>query len=109
MDTSIDWVAQARRAAAAVTSARSFREFSRNPRSDFGQEVLHSSPAHEAGEQYRLEDGEWIVWVSARCYIVSEPALGLPGLLPNTVCQGDSQPRGDLFKDLPAYQKYHPQ
>ncbi|MGH8304756.1 MAG: hypothetical protein ACRETG_04020 [Steroidobacteraceae bacterium] len=59
VDTSIDWVAQARRAAAAVTSARSFREFSRNPRADFGQ--------------------------------------------------GDSQPRGDLFKDLPAYQKYHPQ
>jgi hypothetical protein len=25
------------------------------------------------------------------------------------VCQGDSEPRSDLFKDLPAYKKYHPQ
>jgi hypothetical protein len=25
------------------------------------------------------------------------------------VCPGDSEPRGDLFKDLPAYKKYHPQ
>ena len=113
-DTAIDWAAEARRAAAAVTGARKVREFGRNP-ADSGQAPLRSSPAHEAGEQYRTADGGWIVWVSDRCYIVSEvPPLGLPQVLARsiptrTVCQGDSEPRSDLFKDLPAYRKYHPQ
>jgi len=113
-DTAIDWVAEARRAAAAVTGARNVREFGRNP-ADSGQTPLRSSPAHQAGEQYRTEDGAWIVWVSDRCYLVSEvPPLGLPQVLARsiptrTVCQGDSEPRGDLFKDLPAYSVYRPQ
>jgi hypothetical protein len=113
-DTAIDWVAEARRAAAAVTGARKVREFGRNP-ADSGHAPLRSSPAHEAGEQYRTADGGWIVWVSDRCYIVSEvPPLGLPQVLARsiptrTVCQRDSEPRSDLFKDLPAYEKYHPQ
>lgn len=113
-DTAIDWVAEARRAAAAVTGARKVREFGRNP-ADSGQAPLRSSPAHEAGEQYRTEDGAWIVWVSDHCYIVSElPPLGLPQVLARsiptrTLCQRDSEPRSDLFKDLPAYKKYHPQ
>lgn len=114
-DAAIDWVAEARRAAAAVTSVHNVREFGQIPKAHSGQAPLRSSPAHEAGEQYRTEDGAWIVWVSDRCYIVSEvPPLGLPQVLARsiptrTVCQGDSEPRGDLFKDLPAYQKYHPQ
>jgi hypothetical protein len=113
-DRAIDWVAEARRAAAGVTSARKVKEFGRNP-AESGQAPLRSSPAHEAGEQYRTDDGAWIVWVSDRCYIVSEvPPLGLPQVLARsiptrTVCQGDSEPRSDLFKDLPAYRKYRPQ
>jgi hypothetical protein len=112
-DTSIDWSAEARRAAAAVTGAPKFREFGRIPKVD--SEQLPHPPAHMAGEQYRDVDGTWIVWVSDRCYIVSGiPALGLPDILAHsiltrTVCQGDSGPRSDLFKDLPAYKKYHPQ
>jgi len=113
-DTAIDWAAEARRAAAVVTGARKVREFGRNP-ADSGQAPQRSSPAHQAGEQYRTEDGAWIVWVSDRCYIVSEvPPLGLPQVLARsiparTVCQGDAEPRSDLFKHLPAYKKYHPQ
>ncbi len=114
-DTAIDWVAEARRAAAAVTGTHRVREFGRIPKADSGRAPRRSSPAHEAGEQYRTEDGTWIVWVSDRCYIVSEvPPLGLPPILARsiparTVCQRDSEPRSDLFKDLPAYQKHHPQ
>jgi hypothetical protein len=113
-DTSIDWSAEARRAATAVTSAPNFREFGRSPKADL-QQGAHPAAAHTAGEQYRDEDGEWIVWVSDRCYIVSGiPPLGLPDILAHSiptrsVCQGDSGPRSDLFKDLPAYKKYHPQ
>lgn len=110
-ESSIDWTAEAGRAATAITEAKRFREFG-----------LHGSanstprprgPAHQAGEQYRLETGEWVVWVNDRCYIVSGvPPLGMPDVIARsiptrTICQGDSAPRGDLFKDLPAYEKYH--
>lgn len=114
-DTAIDWVAEARRAAAGVMGAHNVRKFGEIPKADSGQGPPRSPPAHQAGEQYRGEYGEWIVWVSDRCYIISDtPTLGLPEVLARsiptrTVCQGDSEPRGDLFKDLPAYKKYHPQ
>lgn len=56
-----------------------------------------------------------MVWVSDRCFIASDPApLGQPDILARaaasrTVCKGDpGWSRPDLFKDLPAYQKYHP-
>lgn len=74
------------------------------------------APAHQAGESYRDEFGDKVVWVSDRCYIVS--ALPLPGTPPalaaaigtRTVCPGDSStPRGGLFKDLPAYRKHQPE
>jgi len=114
-DTVIDWAAEARRAAAGMTAPQKFREFGRTPSPGSGQGPRRSAPAHEAGEQYRDEFGEWIVWVSDRCYLVSDtPALGLPQVLARsipsrTVCQADSEPRSDLFKDLPAFSKYHPQ
>jgi hypothetical protein len=111
-DTSIDWNAEARRAAAAVTAAPSVREFGRTPKGGFAEGPKNSAP-RMAGEQYR-EGGDWIVWVSDRCYIVSAvPPVGLPDVLARsiptrTVCKGNSGPRSDLFKDLPAYRKYHP-
>jgi hypothetical protein len=55
-----------------------------------------------------------VVWVSDRCHLVCEvPPMGLPQVLSrsiptSTVCQGDTESRDDLFKDLPAYEKYHP-
>lgn len=109
-ETSIDWGAEAGRAAAQVTEAKKFREFGHH---GSAQAPQSRGPAHQAGEQYRLETGEWIVWVSDRCYIVSSvPPLGMPDVIARSiptrrVCQGDSAPRGDLFKDLPAYEKYH--
>ena len=114
-DTAIDWAAEARRAAAGITGPQRFREFGRTPGAGSGQGPRRSAPPHQAGEQYRDELGEWIVWVSDRCYIVSDtPALGLPQVLARSipsrpVCQSDAQARSDLFKDLPAYRKYHPQ
>jgi len=113
-DTSIDWDAEARRASAAVTGAQGFREFGRIPKADVARD-LRASPAHVAGEQFRDEDGSWIVWVSPHCFIVSElPPLGMPDILARSLptrtgCEGIPESQGDLFRDLPAYQKYHPQ
>ena len=75
-----------------------------------------NAPAHYAGESYHDETGAKIVWVSDKCYIESDPPLpGTPPVferarLTRTVCPGNSnQARGDLFKDLPEYRKYHPE
>jgi hypothetical protein len=64
---------------------------------------------HSYREQYPLSTGELVVWVSDRCFVVSEPA---PADTPNafahsalthTQCARDPGPRADLFKQLPAY------
>jgi hypothetical protein len=113
--TSIDWLAEARRAAGVATAAPRTRSFGEMPRAPSWLGASRSSPTHRAGEQYRLETGESVVWVNDRCYIVSEPPpLGMPDVLARslgtrTVCQAPPGPReGELFKDLPAYKKYHP-
>jgi len=112
--TGADWALDARRAAAAVTVTSSVRGFGESPEESSARTDAQRVPAHEAGEQYRTTDGAWVVWVSDRCYLVSDvPPRGLPQVLArsiptSTLCQGDTESRGDLFKDLPAYEKYHP-
>jgi hypothetical protein len=99
--TSIDWDAEAARAAAAVASRPKIHEFGQVPEGAI-LETPHSTPAHQAGDQYRDLDG-WIVWVSDRCYLVSGvPPLGVPDVIARSiptraVCQDDSKPSGGVF------------
>jgi hypothetical protein len=112
--SAIDWTVEAERAAAALSNAPKPREFGSFPRADSQETPVHPTPAHHAAEQYRDPYGNSVVWVSDRCYVVSErAALGMPGVLAqsrptHTVCVDPSAPEGELFKDLPAYKKYHP-
>jgi hypothetical protein len=116
--TSIDWIAEAERAARAAIAAPRARAFGEIPRApDWAKSApAPPSPKHEFGEQYRLATGELMVWVSDRCFIVSEPPpLGMPDVIARSLgtrmgCQPPAGPQeGELFKDLPAYKKYHPQ
>jgi len=113
---SIDWTAEAERAARAAIAPPRARAFGEMPQAPDWVHSAPTSPKHYAGEQYGLGTGEYIVWVSDRCFIVTEPApLGTPdvfarSLVTRTVCPPPPAPReGELFKDLPAYKKYHPQ
>jgi len=112
--TGADWASDARRAAAVVTVTSRVRGFGESPEQNFARAGAQRVPAHEPGEQYRTTDGAWVVWTSDHCYLVSDvPPMGLPQVLArsiptSTVCQGDPESRDDLFKDLPAYEKYHP-
>jgi hypothetical protein len=108
----IDWLAEADRAAEGVTLAPHTRSFGKMPQAPDWLGSSQSAPMHHAGDQYRLETGEWIVWVSDRCYIISEPApLGIPDVFARSrgtqmACQAPrGPPPGELFKDLPAYRK----
>jgi len=111
----IDWYGEAQSAAGAVTSKSAVREFGRNPASEAERPRSGVAPQHKKGEQYRLETGEWIVWVSPHCYLTSGiPPIGLPDMVaraipPRTICPDHSEPPGELFRDLSAFQKLHPQ
>jgi hypothetical protein len=112
-ESAVDWVSALHSAAADAMTDRTGRggatgEAPNEPHS------LWAPPQHHAGEQYTLSTGELIVWVSDRCYLVSEPpALGMPNAfahlaLTHTQCTGSPGPRSDLFKDLPAHKNLHP-
>jgi hypothetical protein len=112
----IDWLAEAARAAEHASAAPHTRAFGKIPEGPSWLGSSRHAPAHQAGDQYRLATGEWIVWVSDRCYIVSEPApLGTPDVFARSQgtrvsCQAPAgPPPGELFKDLPAYKRDHPQ
>jgi hypothetical protein len=113
----IDWADEAKRAASALTS-KDAKSTSTPAPSASGMSDANSwfpPPAHRAGDQY-TENGERIVWISDKCYQVSGsslltvPEMFSKTMLPKTICPRNSRkPRGDLFKDLPAYKKYHPE
>jgi hypothetical protein len=115
-ESPIDWAGEAQRGAAtAVTRSPEIRSFDhrfpsepeRSPRSIFDE-----SPEHQAGEQFRTDDGRWVVYVSDDCYQISDPLASTNalanGLGLQTYCKGKSStPRGDLFDQLPAYKRNH--
>lgn len=111
----IDWDAAARGAANDTAGARRARPFGRNPATEAAPTPGGpDSTVHHAGEQYREADGTSVVFISDRCFIASAPPLlGTPDVIARavptrTVCKGDpGWSRADLFKDLPAYGRYH--
>lgn len=107
----IDWEGEARRAAAAA--AQKIAPGSRLDSEPSDGSNWWPAPEHHAGEQTRLDTGEWMVWISDHCYQISSglpsPNGSLGASLPTTICpQPSNEPRGDLFKDLPEYKKHHP-
>lgn len=114
----IDWNAAARRAAAAVLGRRKHKNFGFPPG---GKSAITlgvpspATPAHYAGESDRTVGGEVTEWISARCYITSDPpTLGDPDFLKRArVTRSGCLPPpgpdpGELFDSLPSYKKYHP-
>lgn len=71
-------------------------------------------PAHHKGEQIPTADGRWMVFVSENCYQLSKDITHITnatntGAIIQIYCNRRSkEPRGDLFKQLPAYKKHHP-
>jgi hypothetical protein len=109
----IDWADQAHTVATSMVANTDAAESGLAP--DLAaprKSVFPDPPAHHAGEQHRLDTGEWIVFISDNCYQISTPTL--PNILDNgmgqsTFClDNTSTPRGDLFDQLPAYARHHP-
>jgi hypothetical protein len=107
----INWAEQAHTVADSIIANTEAREGRMAPDLTTPQKsVFPEPPAHHAGEQHRLDSGEWIVFVSDNCYQISSaiPALD-NGIGQSTFCLDSSgTSRGDLFDQLPAYKKHHP-
>jgi hypothetical protein len=112
----IDWAGEAQRGAAtAVTPGLEIRSFDHRFPSESERppkSIFDEPPEHRAGEQFRTDDGRWVVYVSDDCYQISDPfapANALAnGMGEQTYCKGKPiTPRGDLFDQLPAYKRNH--
>jgi hypothetical protein len=110
----IDWDLERARAAQSMIQPPPTRTFGAQPSSEVA--APHPDPpVHHAGESYRDRFGDTIVWLSAKCYIVSEAQqLGTPETFKHLQptrggCIRQGPAEGEMFKDLPEYKKRHPQ
>jgi hypothetical protein len=111
----IDWDDQAHAVADTIVANTDARESPLAPDLTAPQKsIFPEPPAHHAGEQHKLDTGEWIVFISDNCYQISSAIPTAPGALDNGIGQstfcldGSSTPRGDLFDQLSAYKRQHP-
>ncbi len=108
----VDWMSELDQTSQDV-AARQAAGSGPSPEASHTPQSWWPAPAHKAGEQYTLNTGQKIYWVSDHCFLVSDPPLaGTPNALAHsqlthTECQKPPTPGGDLFKDLPAYKRYH--
>ena len=113
--TAIDWMTEAHTSAVAVSVPSKVRSLGQLPEVGSSEKPPPAQIVHHAGESYRDSDGNHVAWVNDNCYVVSElPPLGTPDVLArmiptHTVCRDQSAPEGELFRDLDAYKKRHPQ
>jgi hypothetical protein len=88
----VNWAAEAHRAVQAVEIRRNHPpNVAISPWNDWWPRE------HHAGERYKTENGDWIVWISSSCYQIARSGPGTFGATPpQTICprQPDTS-RGD--------------
>jgi hypothetical protein len=108
----IDWAGEAQSVAAAIAAKPADPRLKDEAPLLPPKSIFPEAPAHHAGDEFTTVSGERAVFVSDSCYQVSRtqlPNASNTGMVNPTYCIGKSKtPRGDLFDQLPAYKKYHP-
>ena len=109
--SSIDWAQEAHEA------AKRYAERGKSEPAAAERTAISPFPQaapHHKGEQIPTEDGRTMVFVSENCYQFSKEIGYIEnktnmGKKIQTYCNRRSKtPRGDLFKQLPAYKRLHP-
>lgn len=109
----IDWSQEAHNTAASIATGGPISNDT-NPAAP-SNSPFAAPPPHHKGEQIPTADGRWIVYVTDDCYQVSKSMTDITNATNNgmglqTYCTRRSKkPRGDLFDQLPAYKKLHPE
>jgi hypothetical protein len=105
----IDWAQQAQ----SVASESASRGSAPSASDPSGKSPFAPPPAHHAGEEFSVAGGT-AVFINEHCYqvskTVSDVATGISnGMGTQTYCiRPSNKARGDLFDQLPAYKKLHP-
>ena len=84
----MDWRAEARRALQAF-EIRTNRRTIGDPTLGMSAEDNWAQSRHQAGDRYKTDSGDWIVWINSSCYQVASSAstpYAVGGPLPQTVC-----------------------
>lgn len=111
----IDWAMEAQKSTIAFLEAPKTRDVSALSGADSSEKPQSSQVIPRADESYRDLDGNNVIRMNDNCYVFSEAhPLGTPDVFARmtptrTVCIDRTMPEGELFKDLQAYKKYHPQ
>jgi hypothetical protein len=89
----VNWAAEARRAVEAYEIRRDVPPS--NVIAGASRDEWWPQRGHHAGDRYKTENGDWIVWISANCYQIAswrpgDPAIGVPPL--RTICPSESAP-----------------
>jgi hypothetical protein len=103
--SAVNWAAEAHRAVQAVEIRRNHPAnvaISSSPWSDWWPRE------HHAGDRFKTDSGDWIVWISANCYQVARWGPGAIGSTPSpTICPSQSKTARD--DQLPASKKLRPE
>ena len=86
--SAVDWRAEARRALQAF-EIRTNRRANGDPTLGMSAEDNWAQLQHHAGDRYKTESGDWIVWINSSCYQVASSTsttYAVGGPLPQTVC-----------------------
>jgi len=86
----VDWGAEARRALQAFEIRRK-EPGSRTMQSESSaEEGWWPQAQHHAGEQYKNETGDWIVWINSSCYQIAAASspYAAGASFPRTICPG---------------------
>jgi hypothetical protein len=110
----VDWAQEAQDVAAGIAKQSSAERRRDTAPAPSPGSPFAPPPVHHKGDQYPTGDGQWIVYISDDCYQVSKSITFVTNATNNgmglqTYCNRRSKAaRGDLFEQLPAYKKLHP-
>jgi hypothetical protein len=111
----VDWPEEAHRAAEAAAEGSGIQAPSESDSAPSGSASLFPTHQHHLGEQVSMGNGDTMIFTSNNCYQIVHVIPTASNAMNNgmgnqTYCLGTSrEPRGDLFKDLPAYKRLHPE
>lgn len=89
----VNWAAEARRAIEAYEIRRD--RTPSNVIAGASRDEWWPQRGHRAGDRYKTENGDWIVWIDANCYQIAtwhpgDPQIGVPPL--RTICPNETAP-----------------
>jgi hypothetical protein len=89
----VDWAAEARRALQAFEIRNHQPSASRSVSGRPEDDHWRQRGQHHAGERFKTENGDWMVWIDANCYEIARAGSGAythAAPLPEPICQDHS-------------------